>query len=91
MRFTVGDETTKWQRLEIGIVTGCTISVILFAAAMNLIVKSVERTSRGPVMESGIRQPPTRAFMDDMTITARSVVEGRWMLEDLEEMILGHA
>ncbi|KAH3711243.1 hypothetical protein DPMN_070745 [Dreissena polymorpha] len=31
---------------------------------------------------SGIRQPPTRAFMDDMTITSKSVPEERWMLED---------
>ena len=38
-------------------------------------------------MASGIRQPPTRAFMDDMTITAKSVVECRWMLEDLERLI----
>ena len=24
--------------------------------------------------------------MDDMTITAKSIVEGRWMLEDLEKL-----
>lgn len=87
MRFTVGSYTTAWQRLEVGIVTGCTISVILFAAAMNLVVKSAEKASRGPKMKSGVRQPPTRAFMDDMTVTAKSVVEGRWMLEDLEKLI----
>lgn len=87
MRFTVGDYTTTWQRLEVGIVTGCTISVILFAAAMNLMVKSAEKPRRGPVMVSGVRQPPTRAFMDDMTITTKTPVEGRWMLEDLEKFI----
>jgi hypothetical protein len=87
MRFTVGNYTTAWQRLEVGIVTGCTISVILFAAAMNLLAKSAERVSRGPVMASGRKQPPTRAFMDDMTVTAKTVVEGRWMLEDLERII----
>lgn len=84
MRFTVGSYTTDWQRLEIGIATGCTISVILFAAAMNLLVKSVEKQSRGPTTKSGVKLPPTRAFMDDMTVTARSVIEGRWMLEDLD-------
>lgn len=36
---------------------------------------------------TGVRQPPTRAFMDDMTITTKSHVEGRWMLEDLERLI----
>jgi hypothetical protein len=87
MRFTVGDYTTSWQRLEVGIVTGCTISVSLFAAAMNLLVKSAEKCSRGPTMNSGIQQPPGRAFMDDMTITSKSVVEARWTLEDLEKLI----
>ena len=87
MRFTVNDYTTSWQRLEVGIVTGCTMSVILFAAAMNLLVKSVEKESRGPVMTSGVQQPPTRALMDDMTITTKTVMEGRWMLKDLEELI----
>ncbi|KAJ7995783.1 hypothetical protein DPEC_G00248170 [Dallia pectoralis] len=83
MRFTSGDFTTNWQRLEVGIVTGCTISVILFAAAMNLLVKSVEKPRRGAVLSSGVQQVPVRAFMDDLTITARSVPEGRWILEGL--------
>ena len=77
MRFTVGNYTTTLQRLEVGIVTGCTISVILFAAAMNLIVKYA----------SGVQQPSTRAFMNGMTITANAVIEGRWMMEDLEFLI----
>lgn len=33
MRFTVGNFTSKWQRLEKGIIAGCTISVALFVAA----------------------------------------------------------
>ena len=87
VRFTTRTFTTDWQKLEVGIVTGCTISVVLFSAAMNLIVKSVEKESRGPRSRSGMIQPPTRAFMDDMTITAKSYVEGRWMLDDIVEMI----
>ena len=87
MRYTVDDFTTDWQRLEVGIVTGCTISVVLFSAAMNLLVKSAEKKSRGPLLSSGVKQPPTRAFMDDMTVTAKSVPEGRWMLEDLSSLI----
>ena len=85
MRFTV-EEFTNWQDLEIGIVTGCTISVIVFAAAANLLVKAAEKKSRGPVLKSGSKHSPTRVFMDDMTITAKSIVEGRWMLEDLEKL-----
>lgn len=33
-----------------------------------------------------IQQVPIRAFMDDLTVTARSVPEGRWILEDLVEI-----
>ncbi|KAL1276034.1 hypothetical protein QQF64_035657 [Cirrhinus molitorella] len=86
MRFTCGDFTTDWQRLEVGILTGCTISVILFSVTMNLLVRSVEKLQRGAVLASGIQQVPVRAFMDDLTITAKSVPEGRWILEDLVEV-----
>lgn len=89
MRFTCGHFTTSWQRLEKGIVTGCTISVILFAAAMNLLFKSVEKPRRGAVLASGVQQAPVKAFMDDLKITARSVPEGRWILEDLCKIIAG--
>ncbi len=47
MRFTVGSVTTKWQRLEKGIMTGCTISVALFIAAMNLLLKAGGMHCRG--------------------------------------------
>lgn len=87
MRFTVGDFPTAWQRLEVRILMGCTVSVVLFAAAMNLIVKSVGKPSRGPLMPSGIRQPPIRAFMDDMIVSAKTVIEGRWTFKELEGMI----
>ncbi|KAK0135502.1 hypothetical protein N1851_028657 [Merluccius polli] len=33
-----------------------------------------------------IQQAPIRAFMDDLTITAKSVPQGRWILEDLVEL-----
>jgi len=74
MRFSVTDYTTSWQDLEIGIVTGCTISVIIFAATVNFLIKCTERISRGAVSkETGIVQPPTRAFMDDMTVMTRTI------------------
>ena len=42
MRFTVGDFTTEWQRLEIGIAAGCTISVIWFILVMEMVIRSTE-------------------------------------------------
>lgn len=40
LRVSAGSTTSEWHRLEVGIITGCTISVILFALAMNMLVKS---------------------------------------------------
>ena len=31
-------------------------------------------------------QPPTRAFSGDMTVMTRSIVQGRWMINDLVEI-----
>ena len=87
VRHTVGDKQTRWQRLEKGIVAGCTISVILFTAAMNLLVKTAEKECRGPKTKSGIRQPPIRAIMDDLTTTVPSIVGTRWILRGLEDGI----
>ena len=42
MHFTTEDFTTAWQRLEIGIAAGCTISVILFLLAMEMILQGTD-------------------------------------------------
>ncbi len=86
-RFSVGNYTTEWHRVEKGIPAGCTISVILFSAAMNLLMKAAEKECRGPQTRSGVRQPPGRAFMDDMTVTTKSAVGTRWILRGLESML----
>ncbi len=70
------------------IITSCTISVPLFALAMNVIVKSAEVECRGPMSRSGTRQPTIRAFMDDLTVTAASVPGCRWLLQGLQRLIL---
>jgi hypothetical protein len=48
LRFTVQDYMTSWQRVEKGIVTDCTISVVLFVMAMNLLIKAGKREARRP-------------------------------------------
>nr|XP_061785060.1 uncharacterized protein LOC133576095 [Nerophis lumbriciformis] len=87
LRFTSGAITSAWHRLEKGIITGCTISVALFALAMNMLVKAAEVECRGPKSSSGIRQPPIRAFMDDLTVTTTSPTGCRWLLRGLERII----
>ncbi|KAK7901244.1 hypothetical protein WMY93_018013 [Mugilogobius chulae] len=87
VRVSTGQITSDWCRLEVGIITGCTISVILFSLAMNMLVKSTEPECRGPKSRSGIRQPPIRAFMDDLTVTTESVPGARWILKGLEKVM----
>ncbi|TWW71600.1 hypothetical protein D4764_16G0000970 [Takifugu flavidus] len=72
LRVTSGSVTSDWHRLEKGIITGCTISV-LFVLAMNMVVKAAEVESRGPLSRSGARQPPIRAYMDDLTCDGGSL------------------
>jgi hypothetical protein len=58
---------------------GCTVSVIMFSAAMNLIFKTMKcvvKISRRQWVKTGVRQPPVRAFMDHTTISTKTVIEG---------------
>ena len=76
IRTVSGNTTLAWHYLERGIITGCTISATLFALAMNMLIKAAEVECRGPTTRSGQRQPPIRAYMDDMTITTITTVIG---------------
>ena len=54
---------------------------------MNMVVKSAEVECRGPLTKSGVRQPPIRAYMDNLTITTTSVPGSRWIVQGLEKLI----
>ncbi|XP_052224708.1 uncharacterized protein LOC127840340 [Dreissena polymorpha] len=86
LRFTVGDQLTRWQKLEKGIVTGCTVSVVLFIMGMNLLINAAQRETRGPKTESGIYLPCSRGFMEDLTLTTTTHVQARWMLTALTDV-----
>ncbi|KAJ3594437.1 hypothetical protein NHX12_003744 [Muraenolepis orangiensis] len=81
MRVSSGAITSSWHKVEIGIITGCTISVTFFSLAMNMLTKSAE--PEGPAQI----QPPIRAFMDDLTVMPESVPGCRWILKGLEELV----
>ena len=70
LRVTSSTKTSDWHRLKRGIITGSTISATLFSLAMNMIIKSAEMECRSPRSKSGIRQPPLRAYMDNITETS---------------------
>lgn len=38
-------------------------------------------------MKTGVRKPPIRAFMDDLTVTTTSVLGSMWILQWLEKLI----
>ena len=88
LRVTSGNKTSDWHRLERGIITGCTISATHFSLAMNMIIKSAEVECRGPRVKSGIRQPPLRAYMDDITVTISSVIGCKWIVRGLEKLLV---
>ena len=80
MRFTVGDFTTEWQRLEIGIAAGCTISVTWFVLVMEMVIRSTE-TSGAEI------QTPLKAFMDDIAVVSKAEKATHRMLARLDELI----
>lgn len=67
VRVSARSVTTQWHRLEVGIITGCTISVILFVLVMNTLVKSAGQVVKRPQVQ----------FWDDLTVTTKSVPGGR--------------
>ena len=74
MKFTVKNYTTKWQALEIGIMMGCVVSPLLFVLAMELILRGAANTSEGVMKNDHLTIPPSRAFMDDITILVPSLI-----------------
>ena len=50
LRLSSGSTTSEWHKLEKGINTGCTVSVIL----LNMLVKSFEVQCRGHLINSSV-------------------------------------
>ena len=87
IRFTTKDFTTEWQPVEKGIITGCTLSVVLFSLTMTMLVMSVKGETKGPKTVSGQRQANTRLFMDDLTTTTETVVQASHLLEEIAKKL----
>ncbi|XP_060067872.1 uncharacterized protein LOC132548065 [Ylistrum balloti] len=67
LRFTTKEFTTSWLELQKGIVTGCTISVILFVMGMNMIIKAGEQETEG---QRQLVTPGNHQAGDSWTITS---------------------
>lgn len=86
MRFSVEGYTTRWQKLEVGVPMGCTVSPLLFVLAMEMLLRGVDCEGIGSKVGS-IGMPAVRAFMDDLTILSQKVERTKQVLERLDQLI----
>ena len=84
IRFATKEFTTEWQTLEKGIITGCTLSVVLFTLSMTWLVLSAKKETKGPKTNSGQLQQNSRLFMDDLNTTTETTVQTRHLLTKLK-------
>ena len=85
IRFTTKDCTTEWQMVEKGIITGCTLSVVLFSLTMSWLVQSVKNETKGPKTSSGQRQVNSRLFMDDINTMTETVPQTNHLVTKLSQ------
>jgi len=61
---------SSWHRHEKGIFAGCTISIILFLAGINIILEYIQQVDfQGFITSSQVSLPLVRGFMDDQGST----------------------
>lgn len=85
--FTTADFTTTWKRLEVGIMAGCTVSPLIFTMAMEVIMRASKWVVGGERTRAGLRLPPIRAYMDDMTTLTTTAACTKRLLGKLQENI----
>ncbi|KAK7886737.1 hypothetical protein WMY93_026358 [Mugilogobius chulae] len=84
---TTEQYTTAWQSLEVGIMAGCTISPLAFTMAMEIIIRASRWVVGGVRTSEGLRLPPIRAYMDDLTTLTSTKACTRRLLAKLQENI----
>lgn len=63
---------TVWQPLEVGIMASCTISSLALSMEMEIIIRASRWVVEGQQTKHGLRLPPIRAHMDNLTILTTS-------------------
>ena len=87
MKFTIKNYTTKWPALEIGIMMSCVISPFLFVLAMELILWGAANTSKGVMKNEHLTLPPSRAFMNNITIFVPSQIAADYLLQRYYDLL----
>ncbi|XP_049916794.1 ectonucleotide pyrophosphatase/phosphodiesterase family member 7-like [Epinephelus moara] len=85
--FTTADFTTAWQHLDVGIMAGCTVSPSAFTMAMEVIIRASKWVVGGERTRDGLRLPPIRAYMDDMTTLTTTAACTKRLLGKLQKNI----
>ena len=81
MKFAIKDYTTKWLGTWDQHHDGCVISPLLFVLAMELILRGAANMSKGVMKNEHLTLPPSRAFMDDITILVLSKIAADGLLQ----------
>ena len=79
----VVESTTAWLQLKVGIMAVCTISPLAFTMAMEVIIRASKWVVGGERLQGGLRLPPIRAYMDDMTTMTSTAPCTRRLLDKL--------
>lgn len=82
LRVTSGEVTSDWHQLEKGIITGCTISVILFALRLNMQVTTMTSVPEGRWILQGLEGLIMWPRMSFKPTKSKSIVLNRWKVFD---------
>ena len=88
-RTSASGVSSDWFKYEKGIFAGCTVSVIIFLAAFNILLELIQ-TARVPCykLHGSVEMPLLRGFMDDLTLMTVGVPYARLMLRKVQQALL---
>ena len=72
--------TSPWHRHHWGIFAGCTLSIILFLAGMNIILEYSAQVKVPKFTTNNTELPLLRAFMDDLSLMSSTVSGAQTLL-----------
>ena len=72
--------TSAWHRYQRGIFVGCTLSIILFLAGMNIILEQSMQARVRKLTTNNTTLPLLRAFMDDLGLKSAKVSGAQTLL-----------
>ena len=79
---------STWHQHFRGIFAGCTVSIILFLAGINIIIEyALTSSASNVILSSKVSLPLVRAFMDDLNLMSTSVLETQNLLSKCTEAL----